>query len=425
MIKAFLLIFTISLLFLNVYAQDINSNNDLNKSEIFKDPCLIYIFKSDKIKNIDYNKKLMLDEKEYKNYRKLTDENYFKLYRILERILRANNLYYQNWRIIIKPDVDNINAYSGSANLIVINSSLYDSLYNNNDALAFVIAHELSHILLGHHLISSENLNKIQKYNKEIISNNEIIKQNQNAQMLNNVFGNNSAAVGNSIANLIILTGNAVSQHSINNIYKNERSLEYDSDSEAINLISRAGYDVNKASEAFQLLSNLPFIYSPESTHPKTEDRIANIKQVVSLTDFNELKNQGMLNIYNSKVLKLKKSSDNYSIILEKLDIQPKNPYIPLSLSDKLINKAYICYLNRNFNESSKYFKEASMINKTNYIPALYLSYIDEYKFLETLDKQFYKSSVYWAKKANRLNPNSIDTNSQLSELKQLNKDYK
>ncbi len=423
--KAFLFIFIICLFFLNVYANENNPNNDFSKSVIFKDPHLISILKTDKINNIEYNKKLVLDDKEYKYYRKLTDENYFKLYLILERILRANNLYYQNWRIVIKPDTDNINAYSGSANLIVINSSLYDSLYNNNDALAFVIAHELSHILLGHHQISYENLNKVQKYNNEITSSNEIVKQNQNAQLLNDALGNYNTSMVNSIANLILLTGNAVSQHSINNLYKYERSLEYDSDVEAINLIARAGYDFNNASEAFQLLSTLPFIYSPENTHPKIEDRIANIKRVVSLTDINELKNQGMVNIYNSKVMKLKKSSDNYSIILEKLSIQPKYPYTPLSLSDKLINKAYICYLNQNFDESSIYFKEASIINKSNYIPALYLSYINEYKFLETLDKQFYKSSVSWAKKAYRLNPNSIYTNSQLSELKQLKNDSK
>ena len=40
-----------------------------------------------------------------------------------------NNLSYQNWRIGINIAPEDINAYATAANLIAINSSLYDSLY--------------------------------------------------------------------------------------------------------------------------------------------------------------------------------------------------------------------------------------------------------------------------------------------------------
>ena len=65
-------------------------------------------------------------------------------------MIRANKLDYINWRIAIYRDTEEPNAYSTNMNLVSISTSLYDTLKNNDDALALVIGHEMGHALLGH-----------------------------------------------------------------------------------------------------------------------------------------------------------------------------------------------------------------------------------------------------------------------------------
>lgn len=45
-----------------------------------------------------------------------------------------------NWRIALIKDTENVNAFATDANLIAIYTALYDSVYENDDALAMVIA---------------------------------------------------------------------------------------------------------------------------------------------------------------------------------------------------------------------------------------------------------------------------------------------
>ena len=58
-------------------------------------------------------------------FKKDVKEDYYNLYLILDRVLRANNLQNQNWRLALVNNLEEINASSGSANLIQINTSLY------------------------------------------------------------------------------------------------------------------------------------------------------------------------------------------------------------------------------------------------------------------------------------------------------------
>ena len=142
-----------------------NAKEDTNTQKFaVKDPHLISFNKYSKIDNTKFNAKIQQDEVQYKkikdNLRKnKTDDfntqaysmDFYKVYRIAERIIRANNLDYINWRISIQKTPDGeFNASSSSMNYIVINTGLYDTLNDNDDALAFVIGHEMAHQLLGH-----------------------------------------------------------------------------------------------------------------------------------------------------------------------------------------------------------------------------------------------------------------------------------
>lgn len=382
-----------------------------------KDPELIKINKIEPVNREVYSKKIANDNKEYLNSKKIMDNDYYDLYRIFEKLLRANNLYYQNWRLAIKPEAEDINAYAGSANMIVIHSSLYDSLYNNDDALAFILSHELGHFLLGHHQISLENSQAIKQL--ETIKNN--MRQEQyienNIQRINNNTYNYYNYAGSGITSLGYTINIAACETAIKKIYEQERAMEFDADTEAISIMAKAGFDVNNANDAMTFLSNLPNIYTNRSTHPPINERISNINYIIKISDITELNNEGMQNIYNSKVLKAKKSSDNKTIVVSKPDGNIKVAYRKEGKEDKLLKKAYECYLDNDMSMSKKYFQDAFKINSKNFIPALYLSYINEYEYMQNHNKKSLQTAALWAKKASKINPNDKNITKQKQDI--------
>ena len=183
--KLFFAFLLLSLFNSFVFAADnsdkINSsmnNDDSLKSTVTynkykKDPKLIKITNTKPVSKDSYNKKLASDNTIYSTYKKQLVDEQKELYVILDKLIRANKLQFQNWRVGVQAETEDINASAGSANLIYINSSLYDSLYNNKDALAFVVAHELSHLIHANHsprfwTLVEENMKDYKKYRKEM-----------------------------------------------------------------------------------------------------------------------------------------------------------------------------------------------------------------------------------------------------------------
>ncbi|MDY6781709.1 MAG: M48 family metalloprotease [Cyanobacteriota bacterium] len=73
-------------------------------------------------------------------------ENFYVLYRIVDRLARANDLDDYPWRVTIT-DNDNISAYATEANVIVIASGLLDRMAGDASSLACVVGHEMAHHL--------------------------------------------------------------------------------------------------------------------------------------------------------------------------------------------------------------------------------------------------------------------------------------
>ena len=106
-----------------------------------KDPKLIKLTDVDIVDEKDYLAKLKSDNEIYNSKIKpvidkkidLVDSDapvsldFYNVYRIAEKLIRANNLQYANWRIAIRKTPEEINAYASSANLITLHTSIYDS----------------------------------------------------------------------------------------------------------------------------------------------------------------------------------------------------------------------------------------------------------------------------------------------------------
>ena len=144
------------------YSEDEKENVQEECNIKLKDPKLIKLGGYDNETLSKYNEKIKKDNieyqkiKEYLANKKIDDfnsqaypEDFYKIYRIAEKIIRANNLDYINWRIIIDTD-RNFNANSSELNCLVFNTGLIDTFKDNDDALALIVAHEISHSMLGH-----------------------------------------------------------------------------------------------------------------------------------------------------------------------------------------------------------------------------------------------------------------------------------
>ena len=331
-----------------------------------KDANLIDNFQYKKIKHITQIKKNRIDRKEHLKYRNLLSKEEYQIYLILDRILRANNLQYKNWRIGFNIEKDIINAVSLNNNLILINSSLYDCLHQNDDAIAYAISHELAHFILSHQKETIENSYKIKKLEDDI--------KKLSSQKNGEVYSRN-------LKNLI------------NNIYFSQKELELNSDALALELIIRAGYELNLAMEIFDYIDEDCIFCENKNLYPMIYQRKDNLLKEYKILNIEKLKKEGENNLIKSFVLSVQKSIDKETLVINKpinykeYSFNIKNKY------QKFLEKGYDYYLEKDIENAIKYFELAYTNNQNNYIAPLYLSYAYEAKGDIKLAKRYIKKA--------------------------------
>ncbi len=112
------------------------------------------------------------DEKEklhptYQQAKKNLPEDWYVLYRIIDRIARANALDKTPWRLNVSQEYQ-INAYAGELNLIMVYSGILDQLTDSSSAVACVIGHEMAHHMKRHTAVGeAEKAELIEKMRAE------------------------------------------------------------------------------------------------------------------------------------------------------------------------------------------------------------------------------------------------------------------
>lgn len=357
-----------------------------------KDPKLIKLSDIEPVDDKLYQKKLKEDNEIYEKQvipslkQKMQTVNiepravdFYKVYRIAERLIRANNLEHQNWRISIRK-TDEVNAYATDTNLVVIYTGLYDSLYLNEDALAYVIAHEMAHNLLGHNQRSEEmsiRYNKMvrgAKFNKSI----------------------NKGQAG------LLTTSVALAYKQ--RMYREFRMMEYTADAEGFNMLIKAGFSPSKAMSALNFMETMdPRVWIIFRDHPETKKRIESVNEIIAYTNPDWVE-EGKYNIYHSNVLPVKKSSDHVSIVIS-ADPNAETYYSPETYEQRLTRLAYVSYTKGDMQNAIKYFEKLLEI-RNDYVVNLYLSYANEYLYSQTKDEKYKKSASKYAQSANQLNNN-------------------
>lgn len=402
-----------------LYVEDLKAR--VEKNETLKDPGLIKIPQIKEVDEESYNKKMASDEIEYEKIKSQTGDN-FEIYKILERILRANKLQYQNWRIAFYMDHEDINANAGAYNLIQISSALYDSLYPDDDAIAFVISHELAHLILNHVKATNEIRYKINQLEEKIKMNKYEIRRTQNISDIQSAFGNDIGSIGNLLANV---SGNIAVDMLTKNLkreYGLLRQMEYAADSQALVLMTKAGYNPQSCLEVMNVLSGLGGLDKEllTDTHPSDKSRTDNLNSRLYGLNKQKLQKEGRYNIYNSNVLNARATTDKKAVLIQKDINVSKTSYIPESEDSLFLIRGYINYKNKKMPQAQSNFQNAFEVNPSNYISTLYLSYINEYLYHKNNDKEYLKQAKHWINKAYKINPNEINILRQKEELSKL-----
>ena len=380
-------------------ANEINVTQNMTANYNIKDPKIMKFGHYDKITDSQYSTKMKQDEKKYEENRKALSKtaskhyktqadaaDFYRLYRIADKLIRANNLDYINWRIEIYKDTVSPNAYTTNTNYIAVSTSLIDNFGDNEDAIAMVLGHEMGHALLGH----QQRLYKTNKYMQS---------QVQQAQKGN-------------IYSMALYAG-------FKQKYRIEsKNMEYAADVEGAKLALHAGYSLNGISDVMSYYNTLPRRKDWATDHPDPINRIQNVNQNAKYFP-EEWKDMGRVRIYNSNVLSARLSSDRKSMVIsapvEKLNADKY--YAPETMDELYARLGYMCYLNREFEKSVKYFDELFKIDQTNAPAYLYASYASEYLYKNTNDNKYLKLAKEYAQKAYSLDSKNKYIKEQVDSL--------
>ncbi|MBO6088467.1 M48 family metalloprotease [bacterium] len=368
-----------------------------------KDPKLIKLSDIEPVDEKLYQKKLKEDNEIYEKQiipslkQKSQTVNiepravdFYKVYRIAERLIRANNLDHQNWRIAIRK-TDEVNAYATDTNLIVIYTGLYDTLYTNEDALACIIAHEMAHNLLGHNKRSYEMSVRYAKMKRGAYYNKAL----------------NRGQAG-------LLTTSAALAYK-QKMYREFRDMEYTADAEGFNMLIKAGYSPSNALYALNFLETMdPRVWVVFRDHPETFKRIESVNEIIAFANPDWVY-EGKYNIYHSNVLPVKKSSDHVSIVIS-ADSGATNYYSPETYEQRLTRLAYVSYTKGDMQNAIKYFEKLLDL-KNDYVTNLYLSYANEYLYNQTHDEKYKKSAQKYVNNAKMLNSSDENVIEQYKQI--------
>ena len=277
----------------------------------------------------------------YKKAKQELSPDLYTLYRIIDRIARANDMADHPWRIAISPQYQ-INAFATEVNLIAMYTGLLDQLAGDASAIACVVGHEMAHHEKKH----------IAKSPAEQVALRQTLKQEAETEALAEIEEANSDITGTAIGASVLRglggflggtpgslshTGGSMLEAESRNraqeanlrvqeilkekeqklafqLAQTSRTHELEADEMGYKLMATAGFEAEGCLRVMQVLSRLPSAEF-DTTHPAIPKRTARLKELMQQYPAENLATLGKRKLYeNNQPLTYNRSSDRRSL---------------------------------------------------------------------------------------------------------------
>ena len=275
-------------------------------------------------------------------------QDLYVLYRIIEKLARANGLDERNWRFRLIDQYE-VNATASELNLLTFYSGLIDQLHGDYEAIACVVGHEMAHHEKDHIPLTVELQAKMTQLKEE--ADQELLaelQQNQKGsrsvvggifgEVVEQVVGTRGIArsAGRTLDQALESMDAAEKQQAqarAQEIYQEKlvalnqeysaivQQHELESDRFGYIYIARAGLDPQGCLRAMDVLNDMPGSRLPGITHPSTPERIEKLQAIAAELSTADLVAEGETHLQNSA------APLNYAISRDGLSIRIESRY--------------------------------------------------------------------------------------------------
>jgi predicted Zn-dependent protease len=252
-------------------------------------------------------------------------DDFYTLYRIVERLARANGLDERPWRVRISNAYE-VNAYASELNALTFMAGILDQLHGDNAALACVVGHEMAHHTQDHipTMVEVEAILQelLAEAEAEAVAEIQAAQQQQATnQAVGSLFGrvlgtvvggNTGAVVGGTTASVLSSLSTAERQEAearAAQIYEQKiaaltgeysailQGHEYESDEYGFKYMVRAGFDPQGCLRVMDVLSQNEHSRLPSFSHPSPSERIQKLNALNTQATVNTLLAEGQTNL--------------------------------------------------------------------------------------------------------------------------------
>ncbi|OGI22753.1 MAG: hypothetical protein A2255_05080 [Candidatus Melainabacteria bacterium RIFOXYA2_FULL_32_9] len=245
----------------------------------------------------------------YKQAEEDLDSRFYQAYRIVERLARANKLDNYPWRVIIPKNKDyEMNAHADCSNAVIIERGFIDSFSGEISVLAYVIAHEMAHLINKDAARSGRDN---QEYRRKLEELGVTVAESKG-----------KSAQKGFIEQILLEYYYKKANEETEEIKRKVKELEYDllaknrnreyaADKDALIYMTKAGFYPKDSTRFLELIKRQDDTVDQEiSTHPKPDNRIWQMENLLKTIDVQKLKAEGNKNVASSKPLTYQKFYD-------------------------------------------------------------------------------------------------------------------
>lgn len=290
--------------------------------------CLCFVFSNVFINEV----KATSDKKSiYQNAKTQLPPDFYALYRIVDRLARANEYDSRPWQIVRVAKYDT-QAFAQNANMIAIYNGALEQLGSDASALACMISHEMAHHKRKHQVIAkAEKAELVAQIREEAIE--TVLNRKRKTSpvavigdfVVRRVIGGTVGAVVNGVLNNRSNRRFRKQQRRINkivekktaelekNIIKQNQSNEFEADKLAYLASVKAGFDKQGCLRAMSVLNRTSGVKFNEN-HPTVKERIIAIKAVMKKYPAENLMAEGKENLFQTQPLTYNLSTNQTSL---------------------------------------------------------------------------------------------------------------